>query len=95
MVRGAVEKSARLEQFPLAFHRMGFCAIQVHHIHRHLNCVELKLVAIRHFEHVQVNAGVLVTREADVPNLTRLLKRRARLRRRRPPQKYGRGLRSG
>src|SRR5437660_3328981 len=48
--------------------------MRVHDIQRHLYAVEHEAVLSRHVEHVQMDLGILVSREADIPDLARSLR---------------------
>src|SRR5438034_4490260 len=48
--------------------------MRVHYIQRHLHGVEQEAVRSRHVEHVQMDVGILVSREADIPDLARSLR---------------------
>ena len=48
--------------------------MRVHDIQRHLHGVEQEAVLSRHVEHVQMDVGVVVSREADIPDLARFLR---------------------
>jgi hypothetical protein len=66
-------KQAVLLLYQLRQHEPGEAAVLgVHEIQRHLHGVELEAMLPRHVEHVQVDMGILVAGEADVPDLARL-----------------------
>src|SRR6267378_1087717 len=47
--------------------------MRVHDIQRHLHGVKQEAVLSRHVEHVQMDVGILMSREADIPDLARSL----------------------
>ena len=53
-------------------HPLKAAVMSVHHVERHLRGVKHEPVCARHFQHVQVDAGILMAGEADITNLPRL-----------------------
>src|SRR2546421_9515744 len=53
--------------------------VGVHHVQRHLDCVESEPVLRSRLEHLQVDRGIFVSRETKVANLPRVLRLEGRL----------------